>query len=106
MKKNLYAIFDKKSNNYGEFQWQDVNDECAIRTVAQMANDIRPNKINQNPNDFELYKLGQIDLQTGKIEPKVEFIENIANLKKPEDKQKKEILDKLAEIYNHIKGDN
>lgn len=105
MKKNLYAIYDKKSNNYGEFQWQEVNDECAIRTVAQMANDIRPNKINANPSDYELYRLGQIDLETGVIEPRVEFMKNITELKKPEDQAKKQILDKLAEIYKEIRGE-
>ena len=48
MKKNIYAIYDKKSNNYEEYVWHEVNDECACRTIAQMVNDLRANKLNCN----------------------------------------------------------
>ena len=104
MRKNLYAIYDKKANSYGEFQWQDINDECAVRTISEMVNSLVKNKLNQNPDNFELYKLAIIDLETGEITPAREFVKNLVEVKKPEDESKKEILNKLAELYNAVMG--
>ena len=104
MKKKLYAIYDKKANNYSEFQWQDINDECAVRTMSEMVNAVAKNKLNTNPDNYELYRLAEINLETGEIIPGREFIKNLVELKKPEDKTKTEILNKLADLYNAVMG--
>lgn len=104
MKKNIYAIYDKKSNTYAKYQWQDVNDDCAIRTVSQMVNDVRPTELSTDASDYELYRLGEIDLSTGIIESKVEFMKNCNELKRPEDRKKDEILKTLRSIFDEIAG--
>lgn len=104
MKKNLYAIYDRKSNTYENYQWQDINDDCAYRTVNEIVNAIAPNKLNQAPEDYTLYRLGEIDLETGIITPKVDFLKNVIEFKKPVDKEKLELLEKIDELKKAIMG--
>lgn len=60
----LYAIRDIK-NDYGQiFQW--ANDQIARRNLAAMQKD-NSTIISKFPADFELWKLGEYDSETGVI---------------------------------------
>lgn len=104
MKKNLYSIYDRKSNNFEKHFWMDINDECAIRTITNITNSLVPSELSENPEDYQLYKLGEIDLETGKITPMNEFLKNVVELKRPEDKKKDEILKQLRNIFDEVAG--
>ena len=80
MTKNIYAIKDVK---IGEFihQFQVPNEAVAIRQITNAVNDTQPTELTLNTADFELYSLGTINLATGEIDNKVEFIKNCVELK-------------------------
>lgn len=82
MKKNIYAIFDKKANEY-RFQIQEANDAVAVRQVTNAVNDNdSKSELSLNNEDFQLYKLGSIDTTTGVLESKIEFMHNLAEFKR------------------------
>ena len=81
MVKELYGIKDTK---IGEIlhMVEVPNEAVARRQVENAVNDNVKTELTTNTADFELYRLGKFDHQTGKIESKVEFICNLVELKK------------------------
>lgn len=66
MKKNIYAIRDVKADSFSTLDISD-RDEVEIRGFAYAVNG--GNEIMSfNPKDFDLYKLAEYDVKTGKIE--------------------------------------
>ena len=65
MIKKMFAIKDVKMNIYME-PWFRRDVPLAIRDFRQIANDDK-NQINQYPQDFELWELGQLDDETGEF---------------------------------------
>lgn len=50
------------------------NDELMKRDFFNVFRDKTPNQFNMNPEDFELYRLGEYDQKTGAIVSNVEFL--------------------------------
>jgi hypothetical protein len=73
MKQRLFALYDKVAEQFGPI-FQAVNVNTAIRTVQNM-------KIRAY-DDFELYELGEWDMESGRLKtykeaseyPKIEWI--------------------------------
>lgn len=64
-KKLLIAVFDKKANHYDNFFITNSIAE-AIRSFSLASNDPNTN-LNKFPEDFELYKLAEINQDSGLI---------------------------------------
>ena len=64
---NLYVIFDRKSGLYSHLSYEQ-NDALALRQFRQLSLFERPDNVFfTNKDDFDLYCIGQIDVQTGSI---------------------------------------
>ena len=67
MIQNAYSIKDAKANVFSA-PFFSINDSVAQRSFEQAKND--PNTtINQNPQDFSLYRLATFDDQSGELHP-------------------------------------
>ena len=80
MKLKIYALKDTKIGFKTPFYT--FNDQVAIRTVKNAVNDkIHENDIKQNPEDHQLWYLGEFDDATGEITSEVRFVANAIDLK-------------------------
>lgn len=75
----LYSIKDTKIGFSAPILMQ--NDAVAYRTFKNMRNSEQPNMVNTNPEDKELWLLGQFDEDTGAIQSKVEFLAKAEDVK-------------------------
>lgn len=67
MKLKLFALRDSATNQYGNVMTF-VAPGQALRTIAdEMRNNESP--LGKHPSDFEIYELGEYDVETGMIEP-------------------------------------
>ena len=71
-KYKLYSIKDTKVGFMNPFVSN--NDGVAIRTFTNGANEPEKNAINTNPEDKELWCLGEFDDQTGELVSNVKFM--------------------------------
>lgn len=77
----IFAIKDDKTGSYSRPTYA-VNQGACIRDMKILVNgDDQGNLISQYPEDFNLYRLGSFDQETGVITPKVEFILCLGELK-------------------------
>jgi len=67
MTQNSYSIKDAKANTFGTPYFA-LNDQVAVRSFKQAAND-ENTTINKNPEDFNLYRVGKFDDQSGEFTP-------------------------------------
>lgn len=66
---NIYAVKDTKAGLFNAPFFQ-TNNVTALRTFALEVNRADPNNVlYNNPEDFELYCLGEFDNETGVIKP-------------------------------------
>lgn len=73
MKYNLYSVKDVRVGFDGP--QLAINDGAALRNFADMvAND--KSYISKHPEDYQLFKIGEIELNTGDITPEVKFLAN------------------------------
>lgn len=82
---NIYSIKDKGMGFTQTFTA--TNDYAALRNFvdtvnAQDAQGKPATIIGQHPGDFSLFKLGELDQDTGTIKPEVKFLEEATVLKK------------------------
>lgn len=68
----LYSLKDVKSGFMSIMLFK--NDELAIRAYQNMLADKQPNLVTMNPNDFELWCLGDYDQDCGAIVSDVRFV--------------------------------
>lgn len=84
MKNQYYAIHD----NLAELFLTPVlfqNENVALRWFTGVVNDKNQNEvIYNNPGDFELWKIGIYDNETGKIEPQLDKLATGLSVKKGE----------------------
>lgn len=73
-KYKLYSIKDTKIGFMNPFL--NHNDGTAIREFTNGANEINKNSINTNPEDKQLWYLGEYDDQTGIIQSEPKFLIN------------------------------
>lgn len=79
----IFTIFDKKIPVHkSPFVVESVED--AIRSFYRVANDSRSD-INMFAGDFALYRVGELDINTGHVSPvePVEFVVDASSLIKP-----------------------
>lgn len=76
----IYALKDVKSSEFINIFLQ-KNDNMAIRYVQQLILNPQNGLISSCAEDFELYCLGDMLMETGFITPQVEFIKNLMELK-------------------------
>lgn len=75
MKVNVYAIKDVKLGFEAPFTR--VNDQLAIRDFLNVASAPEQNKLSMNPEDFELWKLGTMETDSGIITSDVQFLKSL-----------------------------
>lgn len=79
---NIYAIKDKATgfdrifvanNDYHAMRMSSdsVNAEAQEKTLLQL-----------HPEDYELYKLGNLNTDNGEIKPEIKFMQNLKDLQK------------------------
>lgn len=67
-KKKFYGIKDKVSDTFCEIV-ENINDATMIRSLSMAVNQVESKTlISQRPEDFELWKLYEVDEVTGDIE--------------------------------------
>ena len=71
---NIYSLKDTKSGYMSLMLYK--NDELAIRAYKNLLSSGERNQVTMNPEDFELYSLGSIDLDSGVITSEVRFVAN------------------------------
>lgn len=72
MKLNIYSIKDTKVGFMSPIYLH--NDGEAIREFTNAANAKEKNLVNTNPEDKEIWKLGEFEDQTGEIKSEVRFL--------------------------------
>lgn len=72
MKIKIYAIKDTKIGFMSPFYLQ--NDGVAIRSFTNESNATQQNVVNTNPEDKELWRLGELDDQTGEIVSEIKYL--------------------------------
>ncbi len=72
MKLKIYSIKDTKVGFMQPFY--QANQAVAIRAFNNAVNAKDANNINQNPDDMELWELGEFDDQTGEIKSEVKYV--------------------------------
>lgn len=82
---NIYSIKDKAIGFDRIFVAN--NDFHAMRMANDTVNaESQPGQpkslIELHPEDYDLYSLGKLDTETGKIEPETRFMQNLLDLKK------------------------
>ena len=80
MKMELYSVKDTKLGSFAQ-AFNAPNEAIAKRMVQSTVN-AKGNQINEYPEDFQLFKLGSYDDQTGELTSDVKFILNVIDLKK------------------------
>lgn len=65
---NLYGIFDKKANAYC-FYFTSVGDNTLLRDVVRILEKAQGSDFVKFPNDFAIYRLCQINDETGRVYP-------------------------------------
>ena len=78
MKQPIFALKDTKS--FFQPPFVDVNEALAVRHVKNALDSA--NEFSKNPADFELWKLGEYDNETGIITSKLEHVVNCSSLVK------------------------
>lgn len=74
----IYKVYSFKDSVVGQFMnpFYQHNDNVALRTLSQAVNDSKPNVVNQNAGDIQLYCLGEYNDITGEIKSEVRFVAN------------------------------
>lgn len=88
----ITAIKDKKAETYNGVGTA-VTAGTAVRDLMRYLNNGQKNDLNQFPEDFELWQLGNIDTTTGEIVPK---LKKIIGLKDLVDNTKSQATDEKA----------
>lgn len=66
MKIKIYSVMDSSTGVYA-LPYYSERDESAIRMFAMLVNDSRNVLINQHPEDFVLYRIGEFDDDLGVV---------------------------------------
>lgn len=82
MKINLYSVKDTKLGKFAQ-PFSAPNDDIAIRMLTSTVR-ASGNTINEFPEDYQLFKLGSYDEDTGKLASDVKFLVNAFELKTKE----------------------
>ncbi len=68
----IYAIKDVKAGFMSPVQFN--NDELAKRAFLNMARSTSPNMITENPEDYELWRIAEYNVDNGAVSSSLEFI--------------------------------
>lgn len=74
MKIGLYALKDMKVGYMSIIQ--EANDECAKRSFLNLLTDSTPNIVNRNPGDYEMWRIGTYDNESGEVVSDLHFVAN------------------------------
>lgn len=80
----IYSVFDTVSKSFTQPFYQ-VNEGVARRNIAAAVNN-KEHNFHVAPGDYDLYRVGKFDDQTGKIEGENERICNLAAFYKEQEK--------------------
>ena len=83
MRKNYYAIYDNLGQTFNVPVLFD-NDATATRWFTNVVNSKENDIIYSNPQDFDLYKLGSYENNTGELTPGFEKLISGKSVKKGE----------------------
>lgn len=76
MKIELYSLFDRKVGFDDPWPARSDGDAMRIFVSALRADPQQhPNKVNQFPQDFELYHVGSLDQESGLLTPDLRILE-------------------------------
>ena len=78
----LYAIYDRKMKMFQQQVVAEVNKLAYLRNIADGVKQAEGSLINKHPEDFDIMVLGELNMETGIIEPLMPpaLVENIAVL--------------------------
>lgn len=65
----IYSIFDRAAHTYGSLIVQNNDDLCKRNIKTALLSGAFDKQILTYPEDFELFTLGEFDLENGKISP-------------------------------------
>lgn len=65
-KVNAYCVYDRKSKIYNTPYFL-INDQVAMRQFQAVVND-KESMLYKYPEDYQMYKIGEFDMLTGKLE--------------------------------------
>lgn len=74
MKLKLYALKDLKVGYMNVIQ--EANDDVARRNFRNLLTDPTPNVVNRNPGDYEMWRIGTYDNESGEVVSDLSFICN------------------------------
>ena len=75
----IFAVKDVKSGFQSPFTR--VNKDIATRDFKNLCSSVEPNIITMNPEDYELWQLGTMDIDSGVIVSDVDFIVSAIGVK-------------------------
>lgn len=78
MKQEIYGIKDKAIGFTEIFTAHSKYE--ALRAMSQAVNNPQRTIVTEHPKDFSLFKLGELEIESGLVTPKNEFIEELNNL--------------------------
>lgn len=77
----IYCLRDVKAGTYGSV-FAEQNDSTAIRNLSMLVNSPSAGIIYSHPEDFELFVIGDFDVDIGELQNlRHEFIKSCAELK-------------------------
>lgn len=68
----IYAIKDVKVGFMSPTQFP--NDAAAKRAFENMARSQQPNMLTENPEDYEMWRIAEYNVDNGAVSPSLEFI--------------------------------
>lgn len=91
----IYTIYDKKTQSFSSTIFTTVNDSSAVRIMSMTVS--RDEMLFKYAEDFDLYMIGQLDHETGKITSnKPDFIINVSAIRsefiKQQEKENEEAI--------------
>lgn len=81
IEKELYVLFDRKTNQYLGLSLQTSYATYQRQLYADLVDSNPRNQLAVYCADFDIYCLGTLNIKTGVITPKCEFIDNCADLR-------------------------
>lgn len=67
MKMNLYSVYDKKADSYGNPFYMPTDATASRLFADQVLDASKPSLLNQHPEDFRLNRVGSFDTDTGLV---------------------------------------
>ncbi len=108
MKQFLYTIEDTVARSHSH-PIQGINDGQIIRSLQLMANSPQENELKQNIEDKKLWRIAEMNIETGEIKADLKLIMNVEDLILTEAQKDKSVMARMTtnekiKYLEHKKG--